>query len=103
MKRIAVVTATRAEYGLLLPVIRALRARESADFRAELIVTGTHLSDDYGRTEQEIRERIDRRIPISVKNESAADISTNQAEMPAILNDYIKDAVKGAIDKFNKI
>jgi GDP/UDP-N,N'-diacetylbacillosamine 2-epimerase (hydrolysing) len=80
MKRIAVVTATRAEYGLLLPVIRALRARESADFRAELIVTGTHLSDDYGRTEQEIRERIDRRIPISVKNESAADISANQAE-----------------------
>ena len=80
MKRIAVVTATRAEYGLRLPVIRALRARESADFRAELIVTGTHLSDDYGRTEQEIRERIDRRIPISVKNESAADISANQAE-----------------------
>ena len=80
MKRIAVVTATRAEYGLLLPVIRALRARESADFRAELIVTGTHLSDDYGRTEQEIHERIDRRIPISVKNESAADISANQAE-----------------------
>ena len=73
-------TATRAAYGLLLPVIRAMRARESADFRAELIVTGTHLSDDYGRTEQEIRERIDRRIPISVKNKSAADISANQAE-----------------------
>ena len=80
MKRIAVVTATRAEYGLLLPVIRALRARESADFRAELIVTGTHLSDEYGRTEQEIRERIDHRIPISVRNDSAADISANQAE-----------------------
>ena len=80
MKRIAVVTATRAEYGLLLPVIRGLRAREGADFRAELIVTGTHLSDDYGRTEQEIRERIDRRIPIPVRNESAEDISADQAE-----------------------
>lgn len=31
------------------------------------------------------------------------DFSTNQAEMPAILNDYIKVAVQGAIDKFNKI
>jgi hypothetical protein len=30
-------------------------------------------------------------------------IETPQANMPAILNDYIKDAVREAIDKFNKI
>ena len=30
-------------------------------------------------------------------------IYTAQAEMPAVLNDYIKDAVRDAIDKFNKI
>lgn len=28
--------------------------------------------------------------------------ATTQAEMPAILNDYIKDAVKDAVGKFNK-
>ena len=39
----------------------------------------------------------------SSNGEWHVEISTNQAEMPAILNDYIKDAVKGAIDKFNKI
>ena len=29
-------------------------------------------------------------------------IDTTQAEMPALLNDYIKDAVKAAVEKFNK-
>ena len=81
MKKIAVVTATRAEYGLLSPVIRELRKRENADFRTELIVTGTHLSESYGRTVQEIDDRIDYEIPVSVRSESAADISANQAEV----------------------
>ena len=81
MKKIAVVTATRAEYGLLSPVIRELRKKEDADFRAELIVTGTHLSEAYGRTVQEIDDRIDHTIPVSVRSESAADISANQAEI----------------------
>lgn len=80
MKKIAVITATRAEFGLLSPVIRELRKREDAGFRTELTVTGTHLSDAYGRTVDEIRERIDHRIPISVKSGTAADISENQAE-----------------------
>lgn len=31
------------------------------------------------------------------------EISTNQVMMPALLNEYIKIAVKAAMDKFNKI
>ena len=65
MKKIALVTATRAEYGLLSPVIRELRKREDEDLRVELIVTGTHLSRAYGLTVTEIREggtRIDHEI-----------------------------------------
>ena len=81
MKKIAVVTATRAEYGLLSPVIRELRKRESDDLRIELIVTGTHLSEDYGKTINEINERIDHEIAISVKSESELNISANQAEV----------------------
>ncbi len=87
MKKIAVVTATRAEYGLLSPVIRELRKRENKDLRVELIVTGTHLSESYGMTIKEITERIDHRIPISVKSESEADISSNQAEALAKFTD----------------
>ena len=44
MKKIAVITATRAEYGLLIPLIR--RITEDAELELCLIVTGTHLSDN---------------------------------------------------------
>ena len=47
----------------------------------DLIVTGTHLSADYGRTVDEIDDRIDQCILISVKSGSEADISANQAEV----------------------
>ena len=80
MKKIAVVTATRAEYGLLSPVIKELHKFESTNFKVELIVTGTHLSQQYGMTVSEIDDRIDHRIPISVQSASGADISANQAE-----------------------
>lgn len=81
MKRIAVVTTTRAEYGLLSPVIYELRKCESSELKIDLIVTGTHLSEQYGMTVNEINQRIDRSIPISVKSDTELDISKNQAEV----------------------
>ena len=80
MKSLAVVTATRAEYGLLSPVIKELRKYENDSFKVELIVTGTHLSHEYGMTIDEIDDRIDKKIPISVKSDIETDISNNQAE-----------------------
>ena len=92
MKKIAVVTATRAEYGLLSPVIRELRKHECDELRIDLIVTGTHLSEKYGRTIEEISDRIDHQIPISVASESEADISSNQAETLVKFTDlFIKE------------
>lgn len=83
MKKIAIVTATRAEYGLLAPIIRELRKFESDALTIELIVTGTHLSEVYGMTVREIKAdgiRIDKRIDIPVQSASEMDISRNQAE-----------------------
>ncbi len=80
MKRIAVITATRAEYGLLTPVIKELRKHENEELKVDLIVTGTHLSEQYGMTVNEIDDRIDYQIPIPVKSDSAIDISNNQAQ-----------------------
>ena len=80
MKKIAVVTATRAEYGLLSPVIKELRKQETDKLCVELIVTGTHLSDKYGRTIEDIKDRIDHEIEISVASDNELDISKNQAE-----------------------
>lgn len=82
MKKIAVVTATRAEYGLLLPVLRELRKYEQDSFLTELIVTGTHLSVQYGHTIDEIKKnnvRIDEVVEIPVDSDNAVSLSCNQA------------------------
>ncbi len=52
MRRIAVFTATRAEYGLLSPVLRAMNAHDG--FEAGLIVAGAHLDAAHGATVAEI-------------------------------------------------
>lgn len=83
MKNIAIVTATRAEFGLLMPVIQELRRYENDELKVELIVTGTHLEDAYGHTIDEIEAtglRIDMTVQISVNSNSAMDISVNQAD-----------------------
>ena len=82
MERLAVVTATRAEYGLLAPVILRLRNYEDKELKVELIVTGTHLSEAYGYTVTEIEEagiRIDKKISIPDLSATECDISKNQA------------------------
>lgn len=83
MIKIAVITSTRAEFGLLMPVINALRYYESDQLKVELVVTGTHLCDEYGHTINEIEKsniRIDKQIRIPVASQTALDISKNQAE-----------------------
>lgn len=52
MKKICVVTGTRAEYGLLRPLLSRIEADKEVDLC--LIVTGMHLSPEYGLTYQEI-------------------------------------------------
>ena len=51
-KRLAVITGTRAEYGLLRPVLFKLLASDKLE--PLLIVTGAHLSAEYGNTVKEI-------------------------------------------------
>jgi UDP-hydrolysing UDP-N-acetyl-D-glucosamine 2-epimerase len=56
-RKIAVMTGTRADYGLLRPLIAELDAASQGDNPAvelQLIVTGTHLAEAYGRTIEEI-------------------------------------------------
>ncbi len=82
MKKLAIITATRAEYGLYKPLIAKLREVESDHLKVELTVTGTHLSPAYGMTVDNIIKdgvRIDHRIEIPVASGSPEDISANQA------------------------
>ena len=53
-RKICVVTGTRAEYGLLYWIIKGIHG--DADLRLQLIVTGTHLSQEFGLTVKEIEK-----------------------------------------------
>jgi GDP/UDP-N,N'-diacetylbacillosamine 2-epimerase (hydrolysing) len=53
-RKIAVVTGTRAEYGILSPVLQAIQARPGLELA--LVVTGMHLSREFGYTVTEIKK-----------------------------------------------
>lgn len=52
MKKVCIVTGTRAEYGLLRTLIRKVKYDEQLEL--QLIVTGIHLSPEFGMTYKEI-------------------------------------------------
>ncbi|MGH9879056.1 MAG: UDP-N-acetylglucosamine 2-epimerase, partial [Nitrososphaerales archaeon] len=70
-RKIAVLTGTRAEYGLLKGVMK--RINEDRSLALSIIVTGTHLSRDFGYTVDEIVGdgfKIDSKIDILSKDDS---------------------------------
>lgn len=80
MKNICVLTATRAEYGLLKNVI--LRLMEVPEFCVNVVVTGMHLEKAFGETYHEIEEDgipVRAKIPILSKEDGAAGISEAMA------------------------
>lgn len=89
MKKIAIVTTTRAEYGILSPLIK--RCRRETDFETKLVVTGTHLSERYGKTISEIEEdgvAVDAVIPILDEREGAVGVSGTIANALCAFTDY---------------
>lgn len=52
MKKICFVTGTRADYGIMRPVMRRIAA--SPDAELQIVATNMHLSPDYGLTIKEI-------------------------------------------------
>ena len=51
-RKICIFTGTRAEYGLLKPLIDELRTDKSIEL--QLIISGMHLSSEFGLTYKEI-------------------------------------------------
>ena len=87
MKKIAVITSTRAEYGLLKPIITKIQKSKFLDLR--LVVTGAHLSELYGSTINtingdgfSIEETIDIDLEDNTKNGVANVTSKPEAEVP---------------------
>lgn len=74
-KKICVVTGTRAEYGLLRPVIE--RISKDDELELYLIATGAHLSPEFGLTYREIEGdgyTIDRKIEMLLSADTPSSI-----------------------------
>ncbi|GAA4046869.1 UDP-N-acetylglucosamine 2-epimerase [Parerythrobacter jejuensis] len=76
MKRVCVITGTRAEYGLLRWVIEGLQ--HSASCELQIIATGMHLSPEFGATWEAIEAdgfKIDRKVEMLLSSDSAVGIT----------------------------
>ena len=76
MKRIGIMTGTRAEYGLLKPLMQEIN--KDNDLELYLIVSGMHLSPEFGMTYKEIEEdgfEINAKVEMLLSSDSPAGIS----------------------------
>ena len=82
MRKVCVVTTTRAEYGILSNLTRKID--EDKELQLQLLVSGTHLSKKFGYTIGEIKSPILRKIDIEIETSP-------------------EHAVSMAIEKFSKV
>lgn len=79
-RRIAVFTSTRAEYGLLRPLMAEVAARSGLTLQT--IVSGTHLSPEHGLTWREIEAdgfAIDARVDMKPGKDDAVGVAASAA------------------------
>ena len=88
MKKVCIVTSTRAEYGLLKNIIKTFISDNK--IWCDVVVTGTHLLEEYGNTYLEIEQD---RIPISKEIHIMGD---------GIVTSGVCDIMATAISKFGK-
>lgn len=80
MRKICVITTNRAEYGLLYWLMKGIR--EEPDFQLQVVVTGAHLSAEFGSTIDRIREdgfKVDRSFDLELFGDKVLDITHSLA------------------------
>lgn len=75
MKKICVVTGTRAEYGLLYWLLKEIESDK--ELQLQVIVTGMHLSPEFGLTYKEIEKefKINKKIEMLLSSDTSVGIS----------------------------
>jgi len=79
--KICIFTGTRAEYGLLLPLMRRIDA--DPDLELLLLVTGSHLSERHGNTIKTIKAdgfTVHAQVPLSLDDDSPAGVANALGE-----------------------
>jgi GDP/UDP-N,N'-diacetylbacillosamine 2-epimerase (hydrolysing) len=90
-KKISVLTATRAEYGLLKPIIEKLQL--VPEFDVYVVATGAHLSPEFGLTYKDIEKdgiAIDKKIDILLSADTPAAISKSMGLAMIGFADYFE-------------
>ncbi|BHH82676.1 UDP-N-acetylglucosamine 2-epimerase [Desulforhopalus sp. 52FAK] len=75
-RKICVITGTRAEYGLLYWLMKEIDAAE--ELKLQLVVTGTHLSSEFGLTYKQIEQdhfEIDCKVEMLLSSDTTVGIS----------------------------
>ncbi len=91
-RKICVVTSTRAEYGILKPLLAEIDADSSLSL--QLVVTGTHLSEKYGETYKEIEAdgfTIDAKIAMNLDDDSNEALSLAMAQLQKNITKVFSD------------
>ena len=91
MNKIAILTATRSEYGLLKNLIKELN--DISYFKVDVLVTGAHLSKQYGMTYKEIENdgiEIACKVDMNIDNSTAAGISKSMGRAMIGFADYFE-------------
>ena len=91
-RKICVVTSTRAEYGILKPLLAEIDADDSLIL--QLVVTGTHLSEKYGATYKEIEVdgfTIDAKIAMNLDDDRNEALSLAMAQLQSDITKVFSD------------
>jgi len=78
MKKVCVVTGSRAEYGLLRLVMREIK--DSPNLNLQIIATGMHLSPEFGLTYTEIEKdgfTIDKKVEMLLNSDTSKGVATS--------------------------
>ncbi|MEL4429220.1 UDP-N-acetylglucosamine 2-epimerase [Shewanella mangrovisoli] len=104
-RKICVVTATRAEYGLLKPLLHEIE--KDQDLTLQLVATGTHLSPEFGYTLKEIetdRYPIAKKVEILLSSDSSIGVSKSmglaQISFSEVYDDLQPDIVVVLGDRY---
>ena len=89
MRKIALVTSTRAEYGIMSRLIEALS--NDKDIAFYLLVTGMHLSEKFGMTKNEITQPIYKEIDIEIEKSPAHSLALTIAKFYSALKEIKPD------------
>lgn len=92
-RKICVVTGTRAEYGLLYWLMKGIQQDE--DLKLQLVVTGMHLSPEFGLTYQQIEQDgffIDEKVEMLMSSDTTVGVAKS-----------IGLATIGFADAFNRL